>query len=51
MACWRISTKDVGYEQDGFHWAKCDCRNPSASLSADIVQGVDAMQPSRLHVN
>ncbi|MBL8590940.1 MAG: methionine adenosyltransferase [Methylobacteriaceae bacterium] len=41
----RMAIKDIGYEQDGFHWDKCGidvCLHPQ---SADIAQGVDALQP------
>ncbi len=38
----RAAVKDIGYEQDGFHWknAKVDCF--VHSQSSDIAQGVDA---------
>ena len=38
----RAAVKDIGYEQDGFHWknAKVDCY--VHSQSSDIAQGVDA---------
>ena len=38
----RAAVKDIGYEQDGFHWenAVVDCH--IHSQSADIAQGVDA---------
>jgi S-adenosylmethionine synthetase len=42
----RMAIRDIGYEQDGFHWDKCGidvCLHPQ---SADIAQGVDARQPS-----
>ncbi len=37
----RLAVKDIGYEQDGFHWQtmKVDC--VIHSQSADIAQGVD----------
>jgi len=44
MACWRTSIKDIGCEQYGFHWAKC-VEILLNLQSADIAQGVDAMQP------
>jgi S-adenosylmethionine synthetase len=38
----RAAIKDIGYEQEGFHWqnAQIDCR--LHAQSADIAQGVDA---------
>ncbi|KAB2857227.1 MAG: methionine adenosyltransferase, partial [Bauldia sp.] len=40
--CARQSIKDIGYEQDGFHWktAQIDCY--VHQQSSDIAQGVDA---------
>src|SRR4030081_1388122 len=37
--------KDIGYEQDGFHWNTCDIEILLHPQSADIAQGVDALQP------
>jgi S-adenosylmethionine synthetase len=33
--------KDIGYEQDGFHWETADVQNYLHEQSADIAQGVD----------
>ena len=38
----RRAIKDIGYEQDGFHWKKAKVENYIHSQSADIAQGVDA---------
>ena len=38
----RECVRDIGYEQDGFHWEKVDVRNFVHEQSADIAQGVDA---------
>jgi len=38
----RHAIKDIGYEQDGFHWNKATVENYIHSQSADIAQGVDA---------
>ncbi len=38
----RSAIKDIGYEQDGFHWQKADVDIHVHSQSADIAQGVDA---------
>ena len=38
----RHAIKDIGYEQDGFHWSKAAVENYIHSQSADIAQGVDA---------
>jgi S-adenosylmethionine synthetase len=38
----RQSIKDIGYEQDGFHWKKAAVECHVHSQSADIAQGVDA---------
>jgi S-adenosylmethionine synthetase len=40
--CARQSIKDIGYEQDGFHWQKAEIECYVHSQSADIAQGVDA---------
>jgi S-adenosylmethionine synthetase len=41
----RNAIKDIGYEQDGFHWNTCDVEILLHPQSADIAQGVDALQP------
>ena len=38
----RHAIKDIGYEQDGFHWQKAAVENYIHSQSADIAMGVDA---------
>ena len=38
----RAAVKDIGYEQDGFHWAKADVAVHLHSQSSDIAQGVDS---------
>ena len=38
----RAAIKDIGYEQDGFHWEKAKVDVYVHSQSADIAQGVDA---------
>jgi S-adenosylmethionine synthetase len=38
----RHAIRDIGYEQDGFHWAKAKVKCLVHSQSADIAQGVDA---------
>jgi S-adenosylmethionine synthetase len=38
----RAAIKDIGYEQDGFHWKNLDFSNFLHSQSAHIAQGVDA---------
>lgn len=42
----RAAIKDIGYEQDGFHWKTCDIDILLHPQSADIAQGVDAKQPT-----
>ncbi|MBA2126380.1 methionine adenosyltransferase [Hyphomicrobium methylovorum] len=42
----RQAIKDIGYEQDGFHWANCNIEVLLHSQSADIAAGVDALQPT-----
>jgi S-adenosylmethionine synthetase len=37
----RRAVKDIGYEQDGFHWETADFSNYLHEQSADIAQGVD----------
>ena len=41
----RMAIRDVGYEQAGFHWEKADIEVLLHPQSADIAQGVDALQP------
>ena len=41
----RAAIKDIGYEQAGFHWKTCDIEILLHPQSADIAQGVDALQP------
>nr|WP_196242191.1 methionine adenosyltransferase [Azospirillum oleiclasticum] len=38
----RHAVKDIGYEQDGFHWEKMDVKCLVHAQSADIAVGVDA---------
>jgi S-adenosylmethionine synthetase len=38
----RQCVKDIGYEQDGFHWANMKVSSFLHAQSADIAQGVDA---------
>jgi len=38
----RAAVKDIGYEQDGFHWENADVECYVHSQSSDIAQGVDA---------
>ncbi len=38
----RHAIKDIGYEQEGFHWEKADVAVHVHSQSADIAMGVDA---------
>jgi len=38
----RDAIKDVGYEQDGFHWKTVDIEDYIHAQSANIAQGVDA---------
>jgi S-adenosylmethionine synthetase len=42
----RMAIRDIGYEQDGFHWDKAEIRVLLHPQSADIAQGVDAKQPT-----
>ncbi len=44
----RAAIKDIGYEQDGFHWETCDIDILLHPQSADIAQGVDALQPGEV---
>ncbi len=38
----RNAVRDIGYEQDGFHWEKLTFENYIHEQSVDIAQGVDA---------
>ena len=38
----RAAVKDIGYEQDGFHWRNANVEVLLHAQSADIAQGVDA---------
>jgi S-adenosylmethionine synthetase len=38
----RMAVKDIGYEQDGFHWEHAEVEVLLHAQSADIAQGVDA---------
>ncbi len=38
----RQAIKDIGYEQEGFHWREADIEVLLHAQSADIAQGVDA---------
>ena len=40
----RKAIKDIGYEQEGFHWANCNIEVLLHSQSADIAAGVDAVR-------
>ncbi len=42
----RKAIRDIGYEQDGFHWANANIEVLLHGQSADIAAGVDAKQPS-----
>jgi S-adenosylmethionine synthetase len=42
----RKAIKDIGYEQEGFHWANCNIEVLLHGQSADIAAGVDAKQPT-----
>jgi S-adenosylmethionine synthetase len=42
----RTAIKDIGYEQDGFHWKTANIEILLHPQSADIAQGVDAQQPT-----
>ncbi len=41
----RMAIRDIGYEQAGFHWDTCEIEVLLHPQSADIAQGVDALQP------
>jgi S-adenosylmethionine synthetase len=38
----RQAVRDIGYEQEGFHWQNVEVENLLHAQSADIAQGVDA---------
>ncbi|HEY0423875.1 MAG TPA: methionine adenosyltransferase [Rhodopila sp.] len=38
----RLAIRDIGYEQEGFHWANADVAVYLHSQSSDIAQGVDS---------
>ncbi|MEX2455121.1 MAG: methionine adenosyltransferase [Rhodospirillaceae bacterium] len=38
----RAAVRDIGYEQDGFHWKNAEVANYLHHQSADIAMGVDA---------
>ncbi len=38
----RLAIRDIGYEQEGFHWATADVGVHLHSQSSDIAQGVDS---------
>ena len=38
----RECIKDIGYEQDGFHWKNCNIESHLHEQSADIAMGVDS---------
>jgi len=42
----RKAIREIGYEQDGFHWANCNIEVLLHGQSADIAAGVDAKQPT-----
>ncbi len=42
VAAARRAIKDIGYEQDGFHWEHAEIEVLLHAQSADIAQGVDA---------
>jgi len=42
----RMAIRDIGYEQDGFHWEFADIEVLLHPQSADIAQGVDGQQPT-----
>ena len=42
----RLAIRDIGYEQDGFHWENAEIKVLLHPQSMDIAQGVDAKQPS-----
>ena len=42
----RQAIRDIGYEQQGFHWANTNIEVLLHAQSSDIAQGVDAKQPT-----
>jgi len=40
----RLAIRDIGYEQDGFHWETCNIAVHLHAQSAHIAQGVDAAE-------
>ncbi|MBI1385340.1 MAG: methionine adenosyltransferase [Rhizobiales bacterium] len=42
VAAARAAIRDIGYEQDGFHWARANIEVLLHGQSSDIAQGVDA---------
>jgi S-adenosylmethionine synthetase len=42
----RKAIRDIGYEQEGFHWANANIEVLLHGQSADIAAGVDAQQPT-----
>ena len=38
----RMAIRDIGYEQDGFHWQNAEVTVLLHSQSSDIAQGVDS---------
>jgi len=38
----RTAIRDIGYEQEGFHWKNCEVEYLLHAQSSDIAQGVDA---------
>ena len=42
----RMAIRDIGYEQEGFHWDHADIEVLLHPQSADIAMGVDAKQPT-----
>jgi S-adenosylmethionine synthetase len=38
----RRAVREIGYEQEGFHWKHCELENYIHEQSADIARGVDA---------
>ena len=44
----RLAVKDIGYEQDGFHWKNAQVEILLHSQSSDIAMGVDEI--GRAHV-
>src|SRR5258708_3153502 len=38
----RLAVKDIGYEQDGFHWEKASIEVHLHAQSSDIAQGADS---------